>query len=383
MKRWISALCCGLLLTASLGAYTAAAESEIRVTDYKLVNVQEGNNGGPFYVYFTLSEPIGNARHFQNYDRQFEPDLPEDSWDFSDALVDAGRKYVTINGNSVGECIEATGSVWSTALLYEKDKKDPSIQYFVMYVALEGTDRTRNDVTIEIKKGLISRENKKFEPFKAVWSSKTQSLEVYREGDAGLSLSEFKAGVGTTQPKATTTRTPNGKPTTAPHGTTASGNSGPDGTTTGPDVSGMTTETPPDGTQTTAAPAPTEWQPSLGKYDITTTDKDVEIDVPNSTITLKRSMKVSELLSVLQAVEGYETGVYNGVEPVKADSYIYTGYKYKVRVDDQLIGNFLLKAPAPSGGTVWLIVGIAAGVLVVAGGVLAFLLIRKKKSAMA
>lgn len=74
------------------------------------------------------------------------------------------RKYVTINGNSVGECIEATGSVWSTALLYEKDKKDPSIQYFVMYVALEGTDRTRNDVTIEIKKGLISRENKKFEP---------------------------------------------------------------------------------------------------------------------------------------------------------------------------------------------------------------------------
>ena len=314
MKRWISALGCGLLLTAALGTYTAAAESEIRVTDYKLVNVQEGNNGGPFYVYFTLSEPIGNARHFQNYDRQFEPGLPEDSWDFSDALVDAGRKYVTINGNSVGECIEATGSVWSTALLYEKDKK----------------------------KGLISRENKKFEPFKAVWSSKTQSLEVYREGDAGLSLSEFKAGVGTTQPKATTTRTPNGKPTTAPHGTTASGNSGPDGTTTGPDISGMTTETPPDGTQTTAAPAPTEWQPSLGKYDITTTDKDVEIDVPNSTITLKRSMKVSELLSVLQAVEGYETGVYNGVEPVKADSYIYTGYKYKVRVDDQLIGNFLL-----------------------------------------
>lgn len=48
MKRWISALCCGLLLTASLGAYTAAAESGDTVTDYKLVNVQEGNNGGPF-----------------------------------------------------------------------------------------------------------------------------------------------------------------------------------------------------------------------------------------------------------------------------------------------------------------------------------------------
>lgn len=111
-------------------------------------------------------------------------------------------------------------------------------------------------MTIEIKKGLISRENKKFEPFKAVWSSKTQSLEVYREGDAGLSLSEFKAGVGTTQPKATTTRTPNGKPTTAPHGTTASGNSGPDGTTTGPDISGMTTETPPDGTRQRRLPPP-------------------------------------------------------------------------------------------------------------------------------
>ena len=43
MKRWISALGCGLLLTAALGTYTAAAASEIRVTDYKLVNVQEGN----------------------------------------------------------------------------------------------------------------------------------------------------------------------------------------------------------------------------------------------------------------------------------------------------------------------------------------------------
>lgn len=326
-----------------------------------------GNKAGPFYVYFTLSESIKPARHFQNYGRTIEPGMDMDVWDFSDELVDAGRNSVFVNGASVGEIIEATGDVYTPSLHYEKDKENPNTQWFVIYVNGYGVDLTKDTITIEVKKGLISREGKAFEPFKAVWNSTTQTMELYRENDQGLSLNEVK-DLGGVIPSATKNPTQS-QDAEQPQTSEA---------TAATDSDSMTaTESTTAATESSTTT--TEWRPHLGKYDITTADTDITIDTKNSVITVARGMTVSEFLSKLQAVDGYDTNVYNGIDIVDPDTPLYTGYKYKVRVQDLLIGNFLIEVTENTPGVNWLvIVVIAAGVLLIGVALTVWLLLCKK-----
>ena len=366
-KKLIGALLMVTLLLSSIMVFSVAADSEIRITDYKVVDVVAGNKAGPFYVFFTLSESIKPARHFQNYGRTIESGMDMDVWDFSDELVDAGRNSVFVNGASVGEIIEATGDVYTPSLHYEKDKENPNIQWFVIYVNGYGVDRTKDTITIEVKKGLISREGKAFEPFKAVWNSTTQTMDLYRENDQGLSLNEVKA-LGGVIPSATKDPTQS-QDAKQPQTSEATATTNSD----------SMTATESSATATESSTTTTEWRPHLGKYDITTADTDITIDTKNSVITVARGMTVSEFLSKLQAVDGYDTNVYNGIDIVDPDTPLYTGYKYKVRVQDLLIGNFLIEVTEDTPGVDWLVVVVvAAGVLLIGAALTVWLLLCKK-----
>lgn len=385
MKRLFCVLLIMLVMVGPFAAVpmASAASDPIRVTDAYIKKV----NDEWYYAAFVLSEDIGNARHFQTTERKYEPEKPEDSWDFPDALVDAGRSYIFYNDISVGEYIEALNNVWACGLFIEKNK-DNGQQLLLMDIdGLIGL-KLNEEFTIEIKEGMISREYKKFEPVKAVWDPKAQKFNVYRQNDGGLTLEQVKNGASVTTKggdkpatkaptqKATTARTKTGKQTTPKTGATspskATGST--DVTTTGNENSTQTTEA-----QTTPTGEDNEILPTLGSFDIVAKDEAIQIDFPNKAVKLTRSMTVKEFLGKLEAVSGYQLGVYNGSVPIEDGEDIYTGYKLKVRVSDKLIGSFLLDAPERANtGLIVLIVCLAAVVLLAGAGLLYWFVLRKK-----
>lgn len=394
MKRLLCCLLTVLILLSPLAAVPAAnaANDPIRVTGYKIVDAGDSK----FYLSFILDRSIGEARHFQTMEKKWEDGLPEDAWDFDALLVDAGKSCVLINDISVGEYLDALGGQWSLGLFFEKDKKVANEQHFTFNLnsvpGIGNGEWKTKDYTIEVTDGMISREYWKFEPFKAMWNHKTQKMTIYRENDNGLTLDEVNAGgkptttspssKPTSKPATTTTAPTTGgsrtDPPTTMHGSSTTETTDPSGTIATGDTTADTDMTAP-----TAPSEPEEIIPTLGSFDITADSKDIAIDFPNKVVTLAKSMTVKEFLGHLSAVSGYQLGVYNGSDPVAEDQDIVSGYKFKVRVDDKLIGSFLLKAPAASNtGLVILIVCISAGVLLIAGGVLLYIfVIRKKLSA--
>ena len=370
----MAVLSCLVILTSIFaGSFAVSAASDpIRVTDAKIKIYDQTNN--LYYIIFTLSEPIHNARHFQNTGRVFEADVPSDSWDFPDALVDAGLNDILINGTTVGEYNEALGSVFNVCLFFQKEDNDTSKdQWFIIKPPTVDMDLYKNDWTIEVKQGMISAEYKKFEPFTAKWDHEKQELNVYRQNDNGLSLAEVKNG-GSSSPSVTASGD-NSKNNNSDN--SASSNIGSsDVSDTTSSASTKTTVT----TTTTKAEIVNTFLPTLGKFDLSSKSSDVVINFDEKKITLAKSMTVGEFLSDVEAVEGYDIGVYNGANRIDDKDNVFSNYHFKVLVSGEQIGNFVITAPTPSNtaATVLLIVGIA--VVVLAGiGAAVFLIIKRKK----
>lgn len=388
LKRLLSALLCALLLCGALPSafMVSAAGDKVRITGY--ATKEMGTNGG-LYLYLFLDTDIQNARHFQTTERQWEPDVPEDSWDFPDALTDAARRYILINDMPLGDYIDAIGSPWATVFCFEKAKDFDNKQTLTIGldpVAVPGVDPAKDDYVIEIKTGMITAELKRLEACTLSWDHTTQKLTIKRADDGGLTLDEVNAGAtpggntttqNTTQnttTKNTTTQNTTAKDTTKNTTSTTAEGTDPTDTTDTSDITGDTTPT-------TVPTQDESVQVGLVSGDIATEDSGIAIDFSGSRITLDRAMVISDFMEAMQVNSAYTAGVYNGPNEVDTSTYIYTGYKFKVYDGEALIGNFLLEAPEPSGGIPWWgILLIVVGVLVLAGGgVAAFLIIRKKK----
>ena len=372
IRRVLCSLICLLLLCALVPTAVFAAADKVRITGYR--TKEASYTSGGLYFYLFLDTDIHNARHFQTTERKPEADVPEDSWDFPDALTDAARKYILINGTPLGDYLDVQESPWGMVFCYEKAKDFDGRQTLTIMLdpaVVPSVDPSADDFTIEIKNGMITAELKRLEACTMQWDHKTRKLIIRRAGDGGLTLDEVEAGV---KPTASTGKTTAGSVKTTAAGTPTAGTAAATTAPAEPSAPGTTDATEPV-IGTTVGELP------LSASDVTTDDADIRIDLTGSRIVLSRAMKVSELAAALKVNAAYRSGVYNGTNEVDPDSAVYSGFRFKIYDGDDLIGSLRLEAPAAEDGNTGAVIAIViAAVAVAAGAAAAVILLRRRNA---
>lgn len=380
MKRILSCLLALLLLLPTAGVFSAsAADDGLRVIKNKVID--DNPNDDHYYFEFKFDEPMRPARYFQDYNRRGEPGQAE-AYLFGDDLTDAVRKYVLINGTNVNDYIDVFQNVDYFSFFYDSDEENGAMLIKIFHQYMSGFSLD-DKITIEVKAGMIDVDGNPIVPFTAVY-------------DPAVSRTELKV---TLHPVTTTTKpVPTGKPTTSSNPTSST--RGPDVTTKPAVTQDSTTSTstgevttgdgnisnptdttadtqPGESTEATIDTEPT--QAVQASAALSSKNSGIVIDPDKGTVKLSKSLKVSALLAALESGSGNAIGVYNGPNPVDGDKPVYTGYRLKVHAGDKLIANYEITAPDPSNtGLVIAIVCIAA-VLLAAGVLLYFLVLRKRK----
>lgn len=366
-----SAMTAAILLGSVAGlASVSAAEPDVYV-----VSATAYEEGVYTWLDFELNKEVKEARNFQNTERREEPS------DFPDALVDAANKYITWDGETLGNYAAALDSPYVLMCHYEIDKEDK--KPYLRILTTPNIISLDKDFVFEIKSGFITADYKKFNPFKATWDSKAQKFTLEQEG----------VPTGEEPAESTNTPSPSSTTTTKPPETSSKDNTKPPVTSTAEDPADTSSAEEPTASENTSSDTAAEpsgedeetnvFVPPLGSFDLKAKSDNITIDVTNKKVSLEKAMTVGAFKENIETPDGYVLHIYENTTEITDDkANIRSGATLQVENQGTTIGElvFEVKDDGGSGNLVLIIVLIAVGVILIAGGAVFFFILNRKKA---
>ena len=370
MKRKIISLILAVVLCLSvfvvLPQQTRAAEN------VKIVSADFFAVGAYVYCDFILGRKVKPARNFQTTERKEEPS------DFPDAMVEQAITNYFLNDISISDYSDAFDGSQYAIMLHIEDTADGSTSVLrVLYMPIMIPGSSLNDpIKVEITDGFITAEYLKINPFVATYDPATKKVTIVQEGGNPVTPTSPPVQSSTSASSAAQSSAP--ASSTATSQTASTAESGTPSEEPSQDVSGEQSEEPSQ--DVSAGSSSTDIIiGGLGSYDITSTKSDAVVDFQAKTITLVKSMKVSDLEGMLDVLEGLSLKFMSGSAEVSGNDKLQDKDVMKVYKGEQLLGEFVMSVPAKESSNTWLVIVMIVLAAVLIGGAGLYLFVFKNK----
>ena len=377
MKRKIISLILAVVLC--LSAFVVLPQQTQAAENVKIVRADFFAVGAYVYCDFVLDRKVKPARNFQTTERKEEPS------DFPDAMVEQAITNFFLNDVSVSDYSDAFDGSQYAIMLHLEDTADGSTSVLrVLYMPIMIPGPSLNDtIKVEITDGFITAEYLKINPFVATYDPSTQLVTVVQEG--GNPVTPTSPPVQSSAPASSAAQSSAPASSTAQSSAPASSaDSDTQSEEPSQDVSEEQSEEPSqevsEGSESSADTSSSDViTGGLGSYDITSTKADAVVDFQAKTITLVKSMKVSDLEGMLDVLEGLTLKFMSGSAEISGNDKLQDKDVMKVYKGEQLLGEFVMSVPAKESSNTWLVIVMIVLAAVLIGGAGLYLFVFKNK----